>query len=542
MEDCTDYESFSLNSSLLRLNEKHERVVVHIDIDCFYAQVEMILNPSLCGKPVGIQQKNLVVTCNYEARSLGVEKLMSVKQAQQICPGLVLVLGEDLKKYREMSEQIYQVLQTFCPFVEKLGLDENFIDVTELVSNLSSSAQALVGHIYKSEDELCQCGCKTRLFRGSIIAQEMRNKLKEELGITCCAGIAHNKLLAKLVGATHKPNQQSTVLPASCLALIESLTSPRNIPGIGSSTFKKLDSLEINTVKKLQVADILVLTRLLGEKTANQIQQLSFGIDERQVKITDKPKSIGAEDGFPTATTVGDIRVKMKLLLRRVWILIEKDGRKPSQVKLTVRKIIDHPSKHSIRESRQTVLDPTWLAGIQKLVPLNPAQEAKILTVLVNLFDKIVANSTSWLVTLIGISFSGLPTDSPPKNTIQKYFAASGSSSEDVPRNSIRKFVGNSLSSKPDEEPPVKRMRINCIDQSVLSELPLEIRNEVMAEMERQSSSQQSKGEAVDPRCPQGVDNDVFRQLPTDIQEELIASHRKDDSKAKTISQYFRKL
>ncbi|KAI8483322.1 hypothetical protein Bbelb_389260 [Branchiostoma belcheri] len=86
--------------------EDTSRVIVHIDVDCFYAQVEMIRDPTLRDKPLGIQQKNIVVTCNYVARKRGVTKLMFIKQAKELCPELVLVKGEDLTHYREMSYKI----------------------------------------------------------------------------------------------------------------------------------------------------------------------------------------------------------------------------------------------------------------------------------------------------------------------------------------------------------------------------------------------------------------------------------------------------
>ena len=515
----------------------------------------MIHNPSLRGTPVGIQQKNLVVTCNYEARSLGVEKLMSVKLAKQACPALVLILGEDLKKYRDMSERIYHTLQTFSPLVEKLGLDENFIDVSELIANAPFSKDQLAGHIYKNEHESCQCGCKLRLIKGSIIAQNMRDKLKEELGISCCAGIAHNKLLAKLVGATHKPNQQTTLFPVSSLALIESLNSPRNIPGIGSSSFKKLESLEIYTIKNLQSADIGILSRAFGAKMANQIQELSYGIDQRQVKITDKPKSIGAEDGFPTATTIEDIHERMKCLLQRVWTLVEKDGRRPSQVKLTVRKLVDDPGKHSVRESRQTQIDASWLAGVKKLVPLNPIQESKILSILENLFNKITAGATKWQVTLIGISFTGLPTDSPQKNSIQNYFGTSSSSQEpnssirnSPTKNSIPKYFETSpLPQEPSSwirNSPQKNSIQNYFGASSSSqEASSSIRKHFGTDLKEEPAAKRIRYESG--RCPEGIDPDVFRQLPADIQDELIAANPKttgSTSKPKNISQYFRRL
>jgi len=114
----------------------HGRTIIHVDIDCFYAQVEMIRHPELRHVPLGIQQKHIVVTCNYVARERGVKKLVFVSDAKKKCPDLVLVNGEDLTVYREFSGKVHGLLtRKFTPLVERLGMDENFLDVTELVSS-----------------------------------------------------------------------------------------------------------------------------------------------------------------------------------------------------------------------------------------------------------------------------------------------------------------------------------------------------------------------------------------------------------------------
>jgi DNA polymerase iota len=506
-EDFTDFK-------LPLSTTKHEKVIIHIDIDCFYAQVEILLNPSLKGKPIGIQQKNIVVTSNYIAREMGVQKLMSVKSAKEICPSLILVNGEDLKKYREMSEKIYQELQTFSPLVEKLGLDENFIDVTEQINNLSEggATKTVIGHVYTGEagDKKisCTCGCEERLAIGSSLAQEMRNQLKSELGISCCAGIATNKLLAKVVGATHKPNQQTTVLPSSALELIASLKSAKNLPGIGSCTSKKLEEIGVVSVEELRQVHIAQLNRVLGVKLAHQIQQLSYGIDDCAVKITDKPKSIGAEDGFPIIRTIAEVRTKMKTLLNRVLDLVNKDGRQPSTVKLTVRKVFHQQgSKSNLRESRQTSID-----GFSSTAGLD----AKIVNILMTLFEKIIAtDGGGWQVTLLGISFSGLQAKADNKNSLLKYFGSRQNNDSQLP--------------------PTKRARMDETLSNTTPDIPV-------------SSSSNLEEQIL--TCPKEFDPTVFSQLPRDIQMELISSSRVSSqkktsptsNKPRNLLQYFRKL
>ena len=108
------------------------RVILHFDVDCFYAQCEVLRDPSLRGKPVAVFQKYLVVTCTYEARAFGVTKLMNTKEALKRCPSLILVCGEDLSPYKAFSRKAEKVLEDFG-IVERLGMDEFYVDCTDLV-------------------------------------------------------------------------------------------------------------------------------------------------------------------------------------------------------------------------------------------------------------------------------------------------------------------------------------------------------------------------------------------------------------------------
>lgn len=159
---CEPLESFSSScpqklNSLLSSTQGHTRTIVHIDIDCFYAQVETVRNPALKDKPVGVKQKYLIVTCNYLARKRGVTKLMSVKEALRRCPDLRIVVGEDLTHYREFSQTVHELVRRFSPRVERLGLDENFIDVTNLVQSRLGGTSGLgktleiSGYLYGEE-------------------------------------------------------------------------------------------------------------------------------------------------------------------------------------------------------------------------------------------------------------------------------------------------------------------------------------------------------------------------------------------------------
>lgn len=298
MDISSDYESD--HPSI-----EHPKSIVHIDVDYFYAQVEMIRHPEFQGQPLGVQQKNIVVTCNYEARAFGIKKCMFIEEALRLCPSLILVRGEDLTPYRRMSAKISELLHQFTSSVEKLGLDENFIDVTSVVNeyttrigNNSKSSQhdenttrekstfipqededhcMPVGKIFTTPDEECPCGCHIRLAVASSIAMDMRNKILNELGLTCSAGIAHNKLLAKLGGAVNKPNQQTIVYPCSAAALLSSLGSVSKIPGVGRRTAESLTANNILTVDDVRKTPLERLQVKIGKELARRIKDYAEG-------------------------------------------------------------------------------------------------------------------------------------------------------------------------------------------------------------------------------------------------------------------------
>ena len=272
--------------------------------------MEIKKNPCLATKPLGIQQKNIIVTSNYLARSKGVGKCSSIHEGLKACPDLVLVNGEDLAEYREASQQIFDLLYESGCNVEKLGMDENFVDVTDLVQDrigADSGGQKIVGHAFGNYKESCTglvdivCQCHQRLIVGSVIAKELRQKVFEELGITSSCGIAHNKLLAKLAGSKFKPNDQTVVYHECQMELMNSLPSIKSIPGLGSATYELFRKKGISSISELQNASASFLSSLIQDP--QKFINLSLGIDNSIVKMNGKPKSIGLEDRFPGIST-----------------------------------------------------------------------------------------------------------------------------------------------------------------------------------------------------------------------------------------------
>lgn len=304
--------NFKMSTSIENLKDDHSRTIIHIDMDCFYAQVEMNHNPLLRNVPMGIQQKNYVITSNYIAREYGIKKCMLIPDAKKLCPELVLINGEDLHEYKKISQNVTALLQTFSPLVERLGLDENFIDVSELVSMRLKEKRLgkAEGNIFgSSQSEKCQCGCKQRLNIGSMLAKEIREAIRKELNLTSCAGIAHNKLLAKLVCATHKPNQQTLIYPFDAVELMLSLDFVRKIPGIGCVTADSLENVNIRTIEDLQNANLEEC--IVPGVKVNVLKDLAFGVDMSPVKASGKPLSIGLEDSCKTITVESEVNAKI---------------------------------------------------------------------------------------------------------------------------------------------------------------------------------------------------------------------------------------
>ncbi|CAL1544015.1 unnamed protein product, partial [Lymnaea stagnalis] len=418
---------------------EHNRSIIHIDIDCFYAQVEMLHNPELCNKPLGIQQKNIIVTCNYVARQLGVNKCTYVTDALKLCPQLILVSGEDLTNYRQMSYQISEFIKKYSPHVERLGLDENFVDVSELVSwrlQDGNYKTEFLGHVYTSSEyegnifpkPTCNCGCELRLQIASQIAADIREALRKELGITSCAGIAHNKLLAKLVGAVHKPNQQTSLLPHMAVGLISSLLSVGKIPGIGLTTGNMLKQIGITTIKDLQSFDKQTLEREFGPVKADFLIKCSQGVDDSPVLKYGLPQTLSDEDSFKCCSEYKDAEERIKNLLISLLKRLIEDGRVPQTVRLTIRRVADGYKTwqsggkyvYRKRESRQCPVPGLIFTGLHQTVETCATDMMceRLMPVLMTLFKKLVDPSKPFHLTLLSISFANLVKSNTGKGKI----------------------------------------------------------------------------------------------------------------------------
>uniref|UniRef100_A0A8H7NDC9 UmuC domain-containing protein n=1 Tax=Bionectria ochroleuca TaxID=29856 RepID=A0A8H7NDC9_BIOOC len=211
-----------------KLSRKEDRIILQFDYDCFYAQVYEVKNPALKPKPLGIKQKNILATCNYNARRRGVKKLMLITEAKKICPELVIVEGEDLTPFRDVSKILFNFFKSYSwnQKVERLGFDEVFMDVTDTINyNMACfNKHSPTDHFFQLSEKDPELGfvCDLtsipgatiggnmdllpdldnplylRLVLGSHLAHHLRLKVEQDFGYTSTCGISTNKLLSKL--------------------------------------------------------------------------------------------------------------------------------------------------------------------------------------------------------------------------------------------------------------------------------------------------------------------------------------------------------
>ncbi|XP_006143509.1 DNA polymerase iota isoform X2 [Tupaia chinensis] len=503
------------------------RVIIHVDLDCFYAQVEMISNPELKDKPLGVQQKYLVVTCNYEARKLGVKKLMNVRDAKEKCPQLVLVNGEDLTRYREMSYKVTELLEEFSPVVERLGFDENFVDLTEMVEKRLQQLQSdelptmtVSGHVYNNQYINLHDILHIRLLIGSHIAAEMREAMYNQLGLTGCAGVASNKLLAKLVSGIFKPNQQTVLLPESCQDLIHSLNHIKEMPGIGYKTAKRLEALGIHSVRDLQTFSSKILEKELGISVAQRIQKLSFGEDNSPVIPSGPVQSFSEEDSFKKCSSEVEVKKKIEELLASLLNRVCQDGRKPHTVRLIIRRYSSE--KHYSRESRQCPI-PSHV--IQKLGTGNCDVMTPMVDILMKLFRNMVNVKMPFHLTLLSVCFCNLKALHTVKKGPMDYYLSPSLSaiSHSEQHSSEMKDTSMEDFSK-DKDTNWNFLPSGRFESTRTVKSPLDTTS---------FSKEKDINEFPLYSLPEGVDQEVFKQLPVDIQEEILSGKSREKFQGK---------
>lgn len=245
------------------------RKIIHVDMDCFYAAVEIRENPNLKGKPVAVggspEQRGVLTTCNYEARKFGLHSAMASARAVKLCPDLILI-RPDFSLYKQVSAQIHEIFRRYTDIIEPLSLDEAYLDVTD---------------------------CEKCSGSATWIAQSIRRTIFNELNLTASAGIAPLKFLAKIASDQNKPDGQFVIPPENVPHFIKSLPL-KKIPGVGKVTAAKLSELGLEVCEDVQKSTLPFLIGQFG-KMGRRIWQFSHGIDNREVQPHRERKSIGVE-------------------------------------------------------------------------------------------------------------------------------------------------------------------------------------------------------------------------------------------------------
>ena len=271
--------------------EKPDQIIIHVDMDAFYASVEMRDNPALRGKPLIIgslpQERGVVATCSYEARKYGVHSAMNIKEAYRLCPGGIY-MHPDFDKYKRVSGQLHDIWNTYASAAETIALDEAYLDVTAMAQDMEGARR---------------------------IARTIKQRTKDEIGLTCSVGVAYSKTAAKTASEEKKPDGYFEIpTPEDFVNLIID-RDVRVLYTVGEMTAAKLYAAGIHTVRDIQQQKDLV-ARLLG-KQGQWITQIAFGIDDRKVTPyrPEDAKSISREVTFQADVSDFDLLKDVLVLL-----------------------------------------------------------------------------------------------------------------------------------------------------------------------------------------------------------------------------------
>jgi DNA polymerase IV len=307
--------------------------ILHVDLDAFYAAVEVLKDPSLAGNPVvvgGTGSRGVVASASYEARTFGIGSAMPVVRARRLCPHAVFV-APDFEAYQAHSNRFREILLSYSPLVEPIALDEAFLDV--------SGARKLFGDPPE-------------------IGRRIRAHVQQELGITCSVGVAPNKFLAKLASERAKPDGLLLVPAGGVEGFLEPLPV-QALWGAGEKTSEVLLRLGARTVGELSRIPEGVLERVLGEAAARHLSELSRGRDSRSVVPYEAPKSVSHEETFGEDLDDDESLLREILALsRRVAARLREDGYRARTVVLKVRL-----SNFSTLTRSRTLTAPTDLAA-----------------------------------------------------------------------------------------------------------------------------------------------------------------------------------
>ena len=287
------------------------RKIIHVDMDAFFASVEQRDDPSLRGRPLavgGSSDRGVVAAASYEARNFGVRSAMASVKALRLCPQLVFCKPR-FAVYNEVSRQIRAIFLDYTPHVEPLSLDEAYLDVSEDLKGIGSATR---------------------------IAELIRQRIKQDTGLTASAGVSYNKFLAKLASDQNKPDGLCVIRPGEGTGFVAALPV-RRFHGIGPRGAEKMAGLGIETGADLVTKDLVFLRQHFGRQ-ADYLFRAARGIDLRRVKANRPRKSVGGERTFDRDISSGTaLRDALERIIAIVWERVIKSKARGRTVTLKLK-------------------------------------------------------------------------------------------------------------------------------------------------------------------------------------------------------------
>jgi DNA polymerase-4 len=290
------------------------RLVMHVDLDAFFAAVEQRDNPQWRGRPlvVGAEpgRRGVVATCSYEARRFGVHSAMPISEAARRLPPDTIYVRPSMDRYARASRQIMAVLETISPRVEKVSIDEAYLDVTGL--------ERLVGP-------------------PEVIGRQTKERIREAVGLTASVGIGPNRLIAKLASDADKPDGLTVVRPEKVSAFLDRMPLAV-LRGVGAKTAPRLERLGLKTVGDVRRLSLEELRRHLGAQAGTQVHLQARGIADDQVNPASERKSISKETTFgEDVTDPAVLKDTLRWAAEEVGYLARHEQRKGLVVTLKIR-------------------------------------------------------------------------------------------------------------------------------------------------------------------------------------------------------------
>ncbi len=292
-----------------------ERIIAHVDMDAFYAAIEVRDHPEYRGRPVvvgaGPHARGVVAAASYEARRYGVHSAMPSRRAFALCPGAVF-LPPDMERYRAESERLFELLETFTPQIEPVSVDEAFLDLTGCP--VPAGGRWACGHLWpapQAQGQGCPDGADDGAGQaepGLVFGHAIRQRIHGRLGLPASVGVAPNKFLAKVASELAKPDGVRRITPDAVQAVLDPLPVDA-LWGVGPETRARLQARGIATIGGLRRVPVSTLRAILGF-AAERLAALSRGDDDRPVDPGGEAKSIGREVTFDHDTRDRELLVR----------------------------------------------------------------------------------------------------------------------------------------------------------------------------------------------------------------------------------------